>query len=116
MAPKTPTPEPPKPQNEPAPTIEPVPSTSKAPDVIEKVVALDKPVVETVVPVKEPVSVKEELMVVEEPKKLEPEADADMTEVVTVEEKAEQKVEKPKPKSVNGDVVAKVSNTQYLLI
>ncbi|KAF9795842.1 hypothetical protein SFRURICE_003304 [Spodoptera frugiperda] len=107
VAPKTPTPEPPKPQNEPAPTIEPVPSTSKAPDVIEKVVALDKPVVETVVPVKEPVSVKEELMVVEEPKKLEPEADADMTEVVTVEEKAEQKVEKPKPKSVNGDVVAK---------
>ncbi|CAH0692036.1 unnamed protein product [Spodoptera exigua] len=105
---KTLTPEPPKqPQNEPAPTIEPVPSTSKAPDVIEKLVASDNVVVETVVPVKAPVSEKEELMVVEEPKKLEPEVDADMTEVVTVEEKAEQKVEKPKPKSVNGDVVTK---------
>ena len=94
-------------ENEPATVVEPVPVLEVV--VVEKPVASENVVVEPLVPKKEPSPVvKEELMVVEEPKKLEPEADADMTEVVTVEEKVELKPEKPKPKPMNGDV-AKVS-------
>lgn len=91
--------------NEPATATAPVP----VPEIVEKPVASENVVVDTVVPKKEPSPVKEDLMVVEEPKKFEPEADADMTEVVTVEEKLELKAEKSKPKPMNGDVT-KVSD------
>ncbi|KAJ8731142.1 hypothetical protein PYW07_004306 [Mythimna separata] len=95
-------------ENEPAIVTEPV----SVPEVAEKPVAPDNVVVEPVVPKKEPSPVKEDLMVVEEPRKLEPEADADMTEVVTVQEKVELKTEKPKPKPMNGDVAKEEQGTK----
>ncbi|PZC85821.1 hypothetical protein B5X24_HaOG215183 [Helicoverpa armigera] len=97
-----------QPENEPATVTEPTP----VPEVVEKPVAPENAPVVTEVPKKEPSPVKEELMVVEEPKKLEREADVDMTEVVTVEEKVERKTEKPKPKPMNGDVTKEEQGTK----